>query len=96
MKEQAKPFTTVAELKEFRDTMKAAAAINAQLREMRDRAAATLGAADAVKVGSWTLSRETKRSLRFNKELCIARYGQALYEACKLETVSTSYKVDKD
>jgi hypothetical protein len=96
MKKQAKPFATVAELKAFRDTMQEAARINAQLREMKERAAATLGAADSAKIGTWTLSRETKRGLRFNKDLCISRYGSQVYESCKLETISTSYKVDKD
>lgn len=96
MKKTAEPFKTVAELKEFRDVMKKAAEINAQLRKMKERAAVTLGAADSVKIGTWTLSKETKRGLRFNEDLCISRYGSQVYESCKLETVSTSYKVNKD
>lgn len=96
MKKQAAPFTTVAEIKDFRDLMREAARVNAELREAKERAAVTLGAADQVKIGTWTLSRETKRGLRFNKDLCISRYGQTLYESCKVETTSTSYKVDKD
>lgn len=96
MAKQVKPFETVAEVKHFRDLMREAARVNAELREMKERASVTLGAADQVKIGTWTLSKETKRGLRFSKELCISRYGSQVYESCKLESVSTSYKVDKD
>ena len=89
----AKRFTTGRELKEFARLMQEKRELDAKIRECKDRAAATLGAADTVTIGGVQLTRRVTRMLRFSREECVKRYGASLYEACKVETSSTSYEI---
>ena len=89
----AKRFTTGRELKEFARLMQEKRELDAKIRECKDRAAATLGAADTVTIGGVTLSRKVTRMLSFSKDECVRRYGASLYEACKIETSRTTFEI---
>ena len=67
--------------------------LDARIRECKDRAAATLGAADEITIGGVTLSRRTTRMLTFSRDECVKRYGSSLYEACKVETSRTTFEI---
>ena len=89
----AKRFTTGKELREFARLMQEKRELDARIRECKDRAAATLGAADEITIGGVTLSRRTTRMLTFSRDECVKRYGSSLYEACKVETSRTTFEI---
>lgn len=99
-KRAAKPapkrFTKVGELREFAALMEQKREIERKLEACKARAAVTLGAADAVTIGSYTLKRQRRTVSVFSKAVCVARYGASLYEACKVEQERTGYIVGRD
>ena len=86
-------FTNAQELKEFAALQAKAASINAQLRIMKNRAAATLGEADAVTIGGVTLAAVRSERMQFNKDVLAANWGADVYELCKVPTICTSYEI---
>lgn len=88
-------FTSAEELKEFAQLQAQAARVNAQLRIMKNRAAATLGDADAVTLGGVTLAAVRSERMQFSKEVLSANWGADVYELCKIPTVCTSYEISQ-
>ena len=93
MTKKAEKFTSAEELKHFAQLQAQAASINAQLRIMKDRAAATLENADAVTIDGVTLSAKRTTRNQFSKEVLATNWGSDVYELCKVPTVCTAYEV---
>ena len=89
-------FTSAEELKEFAQLQAQAASINAQLRIMKNRAAATLGQADAVTIGGVTLAAVRSERMQFSKDVLAANWGADVYELCKIPTICTSYEISQN